>query len=293
MSEDFKEVDLDERHEARPDIALEEVTLAQAQDIVKEWVDALGGSIRDDYQRYELAWIRPNTWNPNKQDEFMFAHQLEVMRQAGQVAPIIVREVGPDMAEGLGRLPEEHYQIVDGEHRWRAAGDLGWSEISVNNLGVVPDSVAQMITVIMNHVRGDSDPLELGRLFKTLRDEAAGDKDKLQRITNLMPFRDRDIDVLVDAVRKDKRTATLPGKLRQQRDWVSFRFKVPKEAAHICTRALESVIAVGQCTTDRAFELLCADYLAGSQVQLEDAEGEMKPVATVATEGDEDDSTEG
>lgn len=271
MTEEYQEVKVDGD---AGQIDITSVSLEEAKDVVQEWVNSIGGTIRDDYHRFELAWVRPNPWNPNSQDEFMYAHQLEVMRQTGQVAPIIVREVGPDNDAGQGQHDEEHYQIVDGEHRWRAAGDLGWNEISVNNLGVVPDTVAQMITVIMNHVRGESDPLSLGRLFKGMREEAAGDREKLDRMTRWMPFRDRDIDVLVDAVREDKKVAAIPDRLRHTKDFVSFKFRVPKDAAVVCTRALETVIATGNCTTDRAFELICADYLAGADVQIDSYEND-------------------
>jgi hypothetical protein len=271
MTEEYQEVKVDDDG---GQVDISNVSLEEATDIVQEWVNSIGGSIRDDYHRLELAWVRPNPWNPNSQDEFMYAHQQEVMRQTGQIAPIIVREVGPDNEPGQGQHEEEHYQIVDGEHRWRAAGDLGWNEISVNNLGVVPDTVAQMVTVIMNHVRGESDPLSLGRLFKGMREEAAGNRDKLDRMARWMPFRDRDIDVLVDAVREDKKTPEILSRLRHTKDFVSFKFRVPKDAAVVCTRALETVIATGNCTTDRAFELICAEYLSGAEADLEGYEEE-------------------
>jgi ParB/RepB/Spo0J family partition protein len=83
----------------------------------------------------------PNVWNPNEMDEFMYEKEKNSILTFGFLDPITVREI------------PEGYEIIDGEQRWNAAKDLGYTVISVNNLGNLSDSVAKQLTVIMNELK--------------------------------------------------------------------------------------------------------------------------------------------
>src|SRR5438045_6741 len=65
--------------------------------------------------------IEPNPWNPNAMDKAMFEKELASIRKYGFVDPLTVREV-----DFIGH---RHYEIIDGEHRWKAAKQLGYAEL--------------------------------------------------------------------------------------------------------------------------------------------------------------------
>ncbi len=114
-------------------------------------------------------------------------------------------------------------------------------------------------------MKGESDAVELGRVFQAIREEAAGDRKKIERMSRWTPFREREIDVLIGLVKKEKMDVPLPTTSGSEKEmWVRFNFKLHRDAAEVCNRALEHIVADANCTMDRAFELLCADYLAGA-----------------------------
>src|SRR5690606_944115 len=61
--------------------------------------------------------VSPNTYNPNRQSEHDFELLVKAMTEDGITQPIIVQR--------------STRQIVDGEHRWRAAKHLGYTQIPV------------------------------------------------------------------------------------------------------------------------------------------------------------------
>lgn len=58
---------------------------------------------------------------------------------------ILVREIGG------------HYEILDGEHRWKYAKELGYKELTVESIGEIEDSKAKILTVMLNNLRGKDD----------------------------------------------------------------------------------------------------------------------------------------
>ncbi len=50
--------------------------------------------------------VEPNPWNPNVQNEQQFKAEIESITNNGFLAPILVRAF------------DDHYQIIDGEHRF-------------------------------------------------------------------------------------------------------------------------------------------------------------------------------
>ena len=113
--------------------------------------------IRINYQIVPISSVKPNEWNPNIQTDFVFAHELKSIKKHGFIAPIIVRE-----------LDDGTLEIVDGEHRYKAATQLGATEIAVNNLGKIDINDSKALTVIMNEVRGRADTFKMGELLKAM-----------------------------------------------------------------------------------------------------------------------------
>jgi ParB/RepB/Spo0J family partition protein len=95
--------------------------------------------------------IKPNEYNPNRQNEHEFTMLVSSIQEDGFTQPVIVAE---------------DFTIVDGEHRWRAAMQVGLKEIPVV---VVPMDAAQarIATLRHNRARGSED-MELA--VEVLRD---------------------------------------------------------------------------------------------------------------------------
>lgn len=123
-----------------------------------------------------ITKVTPNPWNPNKQTERQYAAEMESICDNGFVMPIIVR-----------KHPEKKgsYQIVDGEHRWKALQQIAVEK--KQGKGNVPDLLekkeipaiileideakAKRLTVIMNETRGRADLTSLGTLLAELAPE--------------------------------------------------------------------------------------------------------------------------
>lgn len=106
--------------------------------------------------------LRPNYYNPNRQSDHDFELLTRSMTEDGFTQPIVAVRI---TAEHLAN-PEfaKHYKpgdqvICDGEHRWRAAAALGFTEVPVV---FVPMTVEQMMTATLRHNRArGSEDIEL------------------------------------------------------------------------------------------------------------------------------------
>jgi len=101
--------------------------------------------------------LRPNPWNPNTQSDFMFNRERESIRRFGFLDPVTVRIA----EDGL-------FEIVDGEHRWKAAQLEGLTDIPVWNLGALSRTDAMALTDILNNLQGTSDPILQAQMLTEL-----------------------------------------------------------------------------------------------------------------------------
>ena len=115
----------------------------------------------------EIEWappsgLKPNPWNPNRQDEHEFEMLCKSITDAGFTQPIMVTEVSVEHDEEWrkeiesGRFAYGDLVIVDGEHRWRAAQHLGIMPIPYVRMpyGAMQ---ARLSTLQMNRARGSED----------------------------------------------------------------------------------------------------------------------------------------
>jgi ParB-like chromosome segregation protein Spo0J len=86
--------------------------------------------------------IHPNQYNPNRQSDDDFALLLKSMSDDGFTQPVIVQQATRE--------------IVDGEHRWRAAHQLGYSEIPIVLVEMTPEQM-RVATLRHNRARGSED----------------------------------------------------------------------------------------------------------------------------------------
>jgi len=118
--------------------------------------------------------IAPNHYNPNRQSEFEFELLLKSMSEDGFTQPIVTRPLFTDVQarEALG-LPADckhkdidwleaayklnsGFMVVDGEHRWKAAGQLGYADVPCV-VTYMTDAQMRIATLRHNRARGTED----------------------------------------------------------------------------------------------------------------------------------------
>ena len=102
--------------------------------------------------------IQPNDYNPNEMTPEEFAQcKAEVVHLGKLPKPIIVRP-----HNGV-------FVIVDGEHNWRAAKDLGFTEVPCEVLEL--DGLEAMRQTYKRNMHGTFNPVKLGEMFKRALDK--------------------------------------------------------------------------------------------------------------------------
>ncbi|MBX3629256.1 MAG: ParB/RepB/Spo0J family partition protein [Nitrosomonas sp.] len=103
----------------------------------------------DRLQNLEIALLQPGKYQPrSNMDQSALANLAESIKTQGVMQPILVRAMGMD-----------HYEIIAGERRWRAAQLAGLTEVPAI-IREVADDAALAISLIENIQREDLNPLE-------------------------------------------------------------------------------------------------------------------------------------
>ena len=102
------------------------------------------------------ASLCTNDYNPNQMNDEEFAELVAEVRHLGRLPkPVVVRQNG------------EGYVIVDGEHGWRAAGEVGLSDV-LCEVVEADDFEAMRQTYKLNQ-HGTHDPVRLGKMFQRMK----------------------------------------------------------------------------------------------------------------------------
>lgn len=108
------------------------------------------------YRTLPIGAVVPNSFNPNRmEDEKFEACKHEVKRLGHPAKPTVVRP-----------LENDRYEIIDGEHGWRAASELGM-ESMICEIRDIDDFDAKLECRNRNQ-HGESDPLLEGRMFRSM-----------------------------------------------------------------------------------------------------------------------------
>lgn len=104
----------------------------------------------------KLRLVEPAVSQPRKNfDENALTELAESIKKYGVIQPIVVKKVG------------DHYQIIAGERRWRAAKQAGLKDIPVIVKDYDEQQIAE-IALIENLQREDLNPIEEARAYQAL-----------------------------------------------------------------------------------------------------------------------------
>jgi ParB/RepB/Spo0J family partition protein len=142
--------------------------------------------------------IRPNDWNANAFDAANYPKLVASIRSDGFFEPV---KLMPD--------PEHpgDYLLVDGYHRWRAAGDLGIEELPCEVWDISPEE-AKVRGLQLNYLRGQPVPARVAGLIHDLNATFA-----LEDLAGMLPW---STSQLKDSLELLKLPADLQGKLEEQ-----------------------------------------------------------------------------
>ena len=90
----------------------------------------------------DIKSIKPNEYNPNRQSDHDFGLLLKSMEEDGFTQPIIIQQ--------------DTDTIVDGEHRWRAADQLGYEQVPIVRVPMTTEQM-RIATLRHNRARGSED----------------------------------------------------------------------------------------------------------------------------------------
>jgi ParB/RepB/Spo0J family partition protein len=104
--------------------------------------------------------LQPNDYNPNRMTDEEFAEFVEEVRHLGRLPkPVVVRN----------GYAGDAYQIVDGEHGWRAAKEVGLEEITCEVIEA--DDFEAMRQTYKRNQHGTHDRAALGEMFRRMMAE--------------------------------------------------------------------------------------------------------------------------
>src|SRR5215471_14913822 len=110
-------------------------------------------------QEIDIDLIEPSPYQPRTKFHEQGLEELaRSIKASGIIQPLVVRPVG------------NHFQLIAGERRWRAAQRAGLAKVSAI-VRQVPDELALEMTLVENIQREDLNPIEAARAFERLMDE--------------------------------------------------------------------------------------------------------------------------
>lgn len=124
--------------------------------------------------------IHPNDYNPNRQSTHDFELLCRSMEEDGFTTPIIVQR--------------KDNVIVDGEHRWRAAKVLGYTQVPVVFVDMTPEQM-RISTLRHNRARGTEDAGLVSEIIRDLQKLGA-----LDWAADSLMMDNHDIDLLTQQI---------------------------------------------------------------------------------------------
>jgi ParB family chromosome partitioning protein len=110
-------------------------------------------------QQLDIDLIEPSPYQPRTHFREEALEELtRSIKASGIIQPLVVRPTG------------NHYQLIAGERRWRAAQRAGLQKVSVI-IRNVSDELALEMTLVENIQREDLNAIEAARAFERLMDE--------------------------------------------------------------------------------------------------------------------------
>lgn len=199
----------------------------------------------------EVARLRPNPWNTNSVGAQNFEKLKGSIEKLGFFKPILARE-----------LDGGQFEILGGEHRWRAAMEQGISTVPVISVGKISDLVAKQMSLVDNERYGEDDQVALQRLIEEIQSELD------YQLSEIAPYDDElaatlaresaiDLEMLEALSRGDEDPIEKDSREKAERvgaEHQTMRFKVTFDASDRVTETIKSIIKEQEINTGNDME---------------------------------------
>ena len=190
-----------------------------------------------------------NPWNPNRMTEGIRGKLRLNLKRDGFVAPLLVRKLG------------DRYQIVNGEHRWQIARELGYATVPCVVLEDLDDRRARILTVNLNELGGDPVPSLLAKLLHELEEETP-----ISELAAVLPYDDAQIRDTLELLKLPEGLEQMLEEAAAKEEAVApevVSFVVPREHVDVVNRALGHAMdrLEGRNRRARGLVLLSEEYL--------------------------------
>lgn len=198
--------------------------------------------------------IYPNPWNVNAMSPGEFENLKASIRRYGFTIPVVVR-AHPE-------LPNK-WQIVDGEHRWRAARVLNLNQVPIV-VTQFDDATAKEAGLVLNELHGQPDPAKLAGIIQELERQST-DFDSFRAA---IPFSQERLDEVLGRIKVDYDAIAKPESVTPEtkpagEKWVERIYRLPADAAEVLDEAVTKVREEEHFEHDwQALEVMAAEAMA-------------------------------
>ncbi|EPJ7771858.1 ParB/RepB/Spo0J family partition protein (plasmid) [Klebsiella pneumoniae] len=204
-----------------------------------QWIVSKSMDVKITILQVEVARLRPNPWNTNSVGAQNFEKLKGSIEKLGFFKPILARE-----------LDGGQFEILGGEHRWRAAMEQGISTVPVISVGKISELVAKQMSLVDNERYGEDDQVALQRLIEEIQSELD------YQLSEIAPYDDElaatlaresaiDLEMLEALSRGDEEPVEKDSREKAERagaEHQTMRFKVTFDASDRVTETIKSII---------------------------------------------------
>ncbi|HBT3691018.1 TPA: ParB N-terminal domain-containing protein [Klebsiella pneumoniae] len=204
-----------------------------------QWIVSKSMDVKITILQVEVARLRPNPWNTNSVGAQNFEKLKGSIEKLGFFKPILARQ-----------LDGGQFEILGGEHRWRAAMEQGISTVPVISVGKISDLVAKQMSLVDNERYGEDDQVALQRLIEEIQSELD------YQLSEIAPYDDElaatlaresaiDLEMLEALSRGDEEPIEKDSREKAERvgaEHQTMRFKVTFDASDRVTETIKSII---------------------------------------------------
>lgn len=204
-----------------------------------QWIVSKSMDVKIIILQVEVARLRPNPWNTNSVGAQNFEKLKGSIEKLGFFKPILARELDGGL-----------FEILGGEHRWRAAMEQGISTVPVISVGKISDLVAKQMSLVDNERYGEDDQVALQRLIEEIQSGLD------YQLSEIAPYDDElaatlaresaiDLEMLEALSRGDEEPVEKDSREKVERvgaEHQTMRFKVTFDASDRVTETIKSII---------------------------------------------------
>ena len=190
--------------------------------------------------------VRPNDYNPKEKNTAEYRNVVKSIGRNGLKQFIFVREVDGEMV------------IVDGEQRWTAAKELGYSQIYVYNLGAISEEEAKALTIWFE-VQVPLDEVDLAPIAL-----------ELHKVGIDLPFTEKEMGNFENLAKFSFDDYSDDGVLEDgDLGFKTLKIQMLKSQFDGVRAKINEIVELEGVSEGRALELLVADGLAGYEFEEE------------------------